>query len=107
MVMSNSAQQNRGNWYIPAGWTLTVLAVAAVVFRLYSRIFLTRSFGSDDCAIIIAAVRRSRNLQLPDNDILQVLTFVGEINDTFDVRYGYGRHSQYLTGDQISQIEKL
>lgn len=47
---------DRGIYYVAISWVTTIIAVAAVSIRLYSRAFLTRSIGSDDFAILISAV---------------------------------------------------
>ena len=54
-----STADNRAVWYLPVHRILESICLCAVLLRLYSRAFLTRSLGSDDFAIVIAAVRRS------------------------------------------------
>ena len=46
----------KGIAYVSCQWTLTLLALVIVPLRVYSRSFLTRSFGSDDFFIIIPLV---------------------------------------------------
>lgn len=47
---------SKGIAYVSCQWTLTLLALVIVPLRVYSRAFLTRSFGSDDLFIIIPLV---------------------------------------------------
>ena len=47
---------SKGIAYVTCQWTLTLLALVIVPLRVYSRAFLTRSFGSDDLFIIIPLV---------------------------------------------------
>lgn len=52
---------NRDIAYLVVDWLFDIVACAVVSIRLYSRGFLTRSFGSDDFIIICAAVSISNN----------------------------------------------
>ena len=47
---------DRGHYYVAIGWILTAILLLAVAIRLYSRGRLTRSLGSDDLFIVVAAV---------------------------------------------------
>lgn len=57
LTMAESPTDNLGTPYMALGWALTGLVVLAVSLRIYSRIFITRSFGSDDVAILFSMVR--------------------------------------------------
>lgn len=50
------SRNSKGIAYVSCQWTLTLLALVIVPLRVYSRAFLTRSFGSDDFFIIIPLV---------------------------------------------------
>ena len=81
---------NRGVYYLALGWTLTGIAIVTVALRLYSRMVLTRSAGSDDFTIVFPVI----------------LTLVGEIGDTLAVRDGLGRHVQLFDDRQLATIAK-
>ena len=98
---------DRGVYYACIGWILTIIAVAAVSIRFYSRTFLTRSVGSDDFAILVSIVSISgRNFHVRALTMRKVLSFVGQINDTLAVAQGMGRHTALLNNDQYSQVQK-
>ena len=87
MTMIDGAGPDRGIYYLAVGWALTGVAIVVVALRLYSRILLTRSAGSDDFAIVISLVRvprpAGRSLSsLGAYCFDQVLTVVGEIGDS-------------------------
>ncbi|KAI9723458.1 MAG: hypothetical protein M1828_004188 [Chrysothrix sp. TS-e1954] len=85
-----SYSADRGEYFLVLGWVLTSLAIVAVVVRLYSRLAVTRSAGSDDFFIAWC---------LP-------LTLFGQIGDTIAVHHGLGRHEKFLKTEQISSITK-
>ena len=99
---------NRGPAFLALGWTLSSLAIIATVLRLYSRVLLTRSAGSDDLFVTIAVVssvsRIRTDLETPD--VKQCLTIFGQIGDCIAVKHGLGRHEQYLNTEQISTVTK-
>lgn len=51
-----TSYQDRGIWLMVLGWVLVALDTIAVVLRIYSRLFLTHSAGSDDLSIAFALV---------------------------------------------------
>ncbi|KAI9711556.1 MAG: hypothetical protein M1820_002121 [Bogoriella megaspora] len=81
---------DRGIYYIIIGWTLTVILLVVVALRLYSRAALTRSIGSDDFCIAIAAG----------------LSFYCTIQDTIAVAQGLGRHESLLSPLHLKQVNK-
>ncbi|KAI9671856.1 MAG: hypothetical protein M1831_003384 [Alyxoria varia] len=80
----------RGAYYIGIGWPLTVIMLATVSLRLYTRTFLTRSLGADDATIIFPAI----------------LSFVGQIGDTLGTVNGEGRHEWLLSLNQLEHAYK-
>lgn len=47
---------NRGTYKLAVSWILSTIALIIVAARLYSRLALTQSIGSDDFTIVIPAV---------------------------------------------------
>ena len=47
---------DRGVYYLSFVYILGLTAIAVVLLRLFTRIWLTRSVGSDDFAIIVSLV---------------------------------------------------
>ena len=71
---------DQSTYYIVIGWILAVLVLLAVLTRLYSRIWLTRSPGSDGFVITIATVSIYRMIET--SDLLTALVFERVWNDS-------------------------
>ncbi|KAK7942993.1 uncharacterized protein PG986_012106 [Apiospora aurea] len=85
---TNPSDNNRGPAINAIAWVGTIISTVFVALRLYSRIFVTRSFGWDDTVIVVAVI-----LNLITNVFVSVA-----------VASGLGRHIQYLTDEQVVRV---
>jgi hypothetical protein len=57
------AVPNRGPELQAVGYVLLILAFITLTLRCYVRVFLVKSFGLDDWAMLVAMVRSSTNFR--------------------------------------------
>ncbi|KAI9728480.1 MAG: hypothetical protein M1828_003882 [Chrysothrix sp. TS-e1954] len=81
---------DNGRWYDALGWTLQAIALVVVAIRLYSRLYLTRSAGSDDVVILLAVI----------------VCLSGMSGETVAVHHGFGRHCSALTSSEFAVVLK-
>ncbi|KAI1110062.1 hypothetical protein F5Y14DRAFT_444229 [Nemania sp. NC0429] len=77
--------ESRGYIIKIVAWTGTAISTLLVLLRLYSRLFIIRSFWWDDAIIVFSAV----------------LNIVSTALGTVSIHYGIGRHIHYLSEDEI------
>ncbi|EER44402.1 conserved hypothetical protein [Histoplasma capsulatum var. duboisii H88] len=77
--------QNKGPLILVVMWVVTCLTTAVVATRLFVRSRMVRMVGLDDWLILIS----------------MVLSFIFVVFVTISIRYGFGRHEDTLTPEQL------
>ncbi|KAI9739225.1 MAG: hypothetical protein M1834_007438 [Cirrosporium novae-zelandiae] len=85
MTESTPLDVSRGSTIYGTVISLTLLALFQMVFRLHTRIFVTRAVGWDDYLAALA----------------MVIGVVSSIFNVVAVNYGFGRHVEYLAVDEL------
>ncbi|KAG5295466.1 hypothetical protein I7I50_08226 [Histoplasma capsulatum G186AR] len=77
--------QNKGPLILVVMWVVTCLTTAVVATRLFVRSRMVRMVGLDDWLILIS----------------MILSFIFVVFVTISIRYGFGRHEDTLTPEQL------